>query len=188
MEHLDLLAMARLFGLSQADIARHLGITPVQVTRWAKGTRPLPLKHFDALCNLVCMAGEDLLESGKADVWPDGTPTLATLGGPAPVRQALETLLDEITLKYMERHDQGPSAQILSILVALDAFPREEQELRKPGNTARLIELGRDLMLAGQQLEQSTSIQTLLEGLYHANDALESHEPGSAGTANAVDQ
>jgi transcriptional regulator with XRE-family HTH domain len=188
MDHLKLLAIARLVGLTQTDIARHLDITPIQISRWAKGTRPLPPKHEGALCNLVCLAGEKFIESGKADIWPEGMPTLATLGGPTPLRQLLETLLDEIVQDYMERHGQGPSAQMLSALVALDALPRDEQELRKPANTAKLIELGRALMLAGQQLEQRTSIQTLLEGIYHANDARESDEPGSAGTANAVDQ
>lgn len=190
MERLTLLAMARLIGLSQADIARHLNISAVQVTRWAKGTRPLPPKHIDTIRNLVCMAAEDFVASGKADnIWPEGMPTLATLGGPTPLRQALETLLDEITLEYMERHGQGPSAQMLSTLVALDALPREEHELRKPANTARLIELGRDLMLAGQQLERRTHIQTLLEDINHGNnDARESREPGSAGRDDTRDQ
>ena len=48
-----LLEMARTVGLSQADIARHLGITPIQVTRWVHGTRPVPAKHRQRLAALV---------------------------------------------------------------------------------------------------------------------------------------
>jgi transcriptional regulator with XRE-family HTH domain len=188
MYHLKLLAIARLVGLSQADIARHLGLTAVQVTRWAKGTRPLPPKHLDALWHLVYTAVEKFIELGMADVWPEGSPILATLTQPTPFRRQLETLLDELCLEFLERRGEGPSASIESTLIALDALPRDPQELQKPVNAAKLIELGRDLTFYGQLLSKITPLKTLLEDMDHANDARESDESGSAGTANAVDQ
>ena len=187
MYHLKLLEIARLVGLTQADIARHLGITPIQVTRWAKGTRPLPPKHLDALWNLVYTALEKFIESGKADVWPAGSPTLATLGRPTPFRQQLETLLDELSVAYLERRGEGPSTWIASTLVALDALPRDPKALRKPGYAEKLIELGRDLTFYGTLLKQIGPIQDLLEERDNANDARESHESGSAGTADTRD-
>lgn len=187
MYHLKLLAIARLVGLTQADIARHLGITPIQVSRWSKGTRPLPSKHLQAFWNLVLTTLGDFVESGKADIWPEGRPVLA-MGLPSPFRQQLETLLDELCLEYVEMHGKGPSAWLESTFVALDALPRDLKELRKPANTAKLIELGRDLTVYGTMLEQIGPIQDLLEETDHANDSRESNESGSAGTANAVDQ
>lgn len=188
MYHLKLLEIARLVGLTQADIARHLGITPVQVTRWAKGTRPLPPKHLEDLWHLVYTAVETFIASGKADVWPEGFPILAMLTQPTPFRRQLETLLDELSVSYLELHGEGPSAWIESTFVALDALPREPKALRKPGYADTLIKLGRDLTFYGTLLKQIGPIQDLLEETDHANDSRESHESGSAGPANAVDQ
>lgn len=184
-----LLAIARLVGLSQADIARHLGISAIQVSRWGKGIRPLPPKHLQAFWHLVYTTLEDFVESGKADhVWPEGTPTLAKLAPITPFRQQLETLLDELCIEYLEMHNQGPSAWLASTFVALDALPRDPKELRKPANIAKLVELGRDLAHYGTLLDQIGPIQAFLEELDDANDARESDEPGSVGPANAVDQ
>lgn len=186
MFHLRILAFAGAVGLTQADIARHLGITPIQVSRWSKGTRPLPAKHLDALWNLVYTKLRDFIASGKADVWPEDASTLEKLG-PNPFRQELEKMIHALWLEYMELRDQGPSAWIESTFVALDALPRDAKALRKPANTAKLIELGRALTHYGTLLSQIGPIQDLLEETDHANNARESDESGSAGTANARD-
>jgi hypothetical protein len=130
---------------------------------------------------------EKFLELGMADEWPEGTPVLASLG-PTPFRKQLETLLDELSVAYLELHGEGPSMWIASTFVALDALPRDPKALRKPGYAEKLIELGRDLTFYGTLLKQIGPIQDLLEERDHANDARESDEPESARTANAVDQ
>ena len=123
-----------------------------------------------------------------ADVWPEGSPILATLTQPTPFRRQLETLLDELSVAYLEIHGEGPSTWIASTLVALEALPSDPKALRKPGYAEKLIELGRDLAFYGTLLKQTGLIQDLLEETDDANDARESDESGSAGTANAVDQ
>ena len=181
MFHRRVLAFADAVGITKAEIARHLGITPIQVSRWSKGTRPLPAKHLDAIWNLFYMKLRDFLESGKADVWLEDTRS-------NPFRQELEQMILALWLEYMELRDQGPSAWIASTFVALDALPRDAKVLRKPANTAKLIELGRALTHYGALLSHIGPIQDLLEETAHANDARESDEPGPAGTANAIDK
>ena len=146
-----LLEMTRAVGLNQSDIARHLGIGPLQVSRWVQGTRPLPDKYLDALWELAYTKVREFFESGKAEAAPEERSTLGQ-GLPSLLRLEFEAMIDDLWLEYLEYRDQGPSAWIASTFVALDALPRDPKALRKPAHAAKLIELGRALAHYGQML------------------------------------
>lgn len=173
MYHLKLLEIARLLGLSQGEIARHLGITPIQVSRWVKGKRPLPEKHLTPLWRFVMDAVQDFLDAGKADVGPDGLPlpiSLATAGTKTAFRRQVETLMRDLTLEYAEECGIGPSAQLASTFVALDAFPRDPKAQRKRDNAMKLIELGRTLTECGTMLARMSFMPDAMEDADDAND------------------
>lgn len=48
-----LLDIAHALGLSQAAVARHLGISKSQVGRWHIGSRPMPAKYLVSVCQLL---------------------------------------------------------------------------------------------------------------------------------------
>jgi hypothetical protein len=166
-----LLDIARCVGLSQVAVARHLGITAIQVSRWTHGKRPLPQKHLEKFWRLIMDKLQDFLESGQADLGENGKPRRGlTAGEKTPFRRDLEALLLDLQIEYLELRGTGPSAWIESTFVALDALPRDPKELRKPANAARMIKLGRDIVRYGELLEHIGPIQTLLEETQHADD------------------
>ena len=123
MYHLKLLEIARLVGLTQADIARHLDISICPGDALGEGHtaaptqapgRPLAPRLYGT--GNVCRVGEGrCMACGGIDAGDPGKP---------PFRQQLEALLDELSVAYLEIRDEGPSTWIASTLVALDALPQ----------------------------------------------------------------
>ena len=166
-----LLDIARCVGLSQGAVARHLGITAIQVSRWTHGKRPLPQKHLEKFWRLIMDTLQDFLDAGQADRGEDGQPIRGfTAGEKTPFRRDLETRLHDLQVEYLEIHGTGPSAWIESTFVALDALPRDPRELRKPANAARMIKLGNDLVRYGKLVALVGAMQDLLEETTDAND------------------
>lgn len=69
-----LIRLANLVGVRQADIARHLGITRVQVNHWAHCVRPIPEASVPPLVEAIRAAVERCLQAGEP-----GSPTQAEL-------------------------------------------------------------------------------------------------------------
>jgi hypothetical protein len=57
-----LFELADLVGLSQTDIAEHLGLNRAQVNRWVHGVRPVPQSYVTKLIDFVIAAVERRLE------------------------------------------------------------------------------------------------------------------------------
>lgn len=182
----QLLQLARLVDLPHAAIARHLHLSPVQVTRWYKGDRPVPKKYRQALWELVHDATLAFLRSGKADVWPDPTTSGRSLigqlleksQGVPPLRRQIEALLFPLTLADLEQHGHGPSEAIESVFVALEAIHALPlRERRKPATVARLRELATYLQVYSAQLERLGPLLDVLEEDDHGTETREFDGP-----------
>ena len=182
MHSQQLLELAALVGLTRAGMARQFGLTAVQVTRWATGTRPVPKKYRQALWQLVYDATLAFLRSGQADVWPTppqgGLLSLSRHWEVPPLRRQIEALLFPLTLADVEQHGHGPSAAIESVFVALEAIhalPLHER--RKPATVARLRELATYLHIYSEQLERLGPLLDLFEEDDHGSETAEPDGP-----------
>lgn len=176
MDPKKLLALAASLGLSQAAMAAHLGISKAQVARWSIGTRPIPRKHLDPLWDLIQQTFHRSLEAGKIPQAADDAPTLWAMDPPrslatAQTRQGqIFQAVTELGLAHAERHGEGPSARISSVLIALDSLPTDERERRKPANILRLLELSKQLADAAILLAKIGPLQDAMEETDHAHD------------------
>lgn len=71
----DLRALIAASGLTQAQVARQLGIKPQQLQEWLSGRRPVPLRHCPSLEQIGLARCEDL----RADVDWQRDPTGALI-------------------------------------------------------------------------------------------------------------
>jgi len=175
MDPRKLLTLADLVGLSQADIARALGITPVQVCRWGRA-RPMPDKYLEPLWQLIQEAAQRYLATVKPIAVP-GQRGLTAISLD-PRAEAILQGLHALGWEYEVMRGNGPATWIASVHLALETLPEEARELRKPANTARLRELGLQLVEYARILDAIGPIQTLLEDIDDANNSEQSSDPG----------
>ena len=176
MDSKKLLALAASLGLSRVAIAKHLGISPVQVVRWGLGTRPIPRKHLDPLWDLIQQTFHRSWKSARCRVpqtmrlrcgtWTRRVALRLPRHGQEQVFQAVTYL----GFAHAERHGEGPSAWVNSVRVALDSLPTDPRELRKPANTLRLLELSKQMADAAILLAKIGPLQDAIEETDHAND------------------
>lgn len=144
MQGIKLCELAQLVGLTQSDIAKYLGITRVQVHRWAHGVRPLPERFRTELTAFVMRAVrcrvEELIHAKR--------PALAALSSnpdSSPQAQLLEQLVllaGECLYADREAAGEGPTAVVPTLLNALDPFrTMSPEEMRKPANAEKLRQL-----------------------------------------------
>jgi len=160
-----LLALATALDISQADIARHLGIGRIQVVRWATGKRPMPTKYREAVWEFLREAFHRRLATGKA---PEQRGL--TAGWIPPQTEPIFQAVTALSLEHAEMHGAGPTAVIGSVREALAALPDDPKELRKPANTLRLLELCGQLTDASILLAKIGPLQDALEERNNAND------------------
>ena len=159
-----LLALATSLDISQADIARHLGIGRTKVVRWATGKRPIPTKYREAVWEFIREAFHRRLAAGKSQQRG------LTAGWIAPQVEQIFHAVTELGIEHAELHGEGPTAQIASVRMALNALPDDPKELRKPANTLRLLELCEQLTDASILLAKIGPLQDELEERNDAND------------------
>lgn len=179
MHYQQLLELAALVGLSRVALARHFGLSAVQVTKWATGTRPVPRKYRQELWEMIHDAAEAFLRSGAADVWPFPAP--AGLAGLSrhyeapPLRRLLEAQLEDVTLVHAEQRCQGLTAWIMSTCAALDELRRlAPAEIRKPATTARVHELAIRLVVFSEELAR---LAPRMDDAEEDDDGTETREP-----------
>lgn len=76
LRHMQVMTFARELGLSQAAIARHLGLHHEQAHGWAKGRSPIPRKHQERLSALLLDTAHMALSTAKGRTQDDTPPLL----------------------------------------------------------------------------------------------------------------
>lgn len=149
-----LFAIAKLAGLSQQDILRHLGLNShVPTTLWASGKRPMPDKHLQALRALLERACDE---------------HAARL--PAEQAQAFDTqvacLLKDWVVEVSERRGTGPSAalyeemqRLIALYDGMDARTFTTQ-LAKDSHRQRLYDMAIALKQQIETLDRVLPVET----------------------------
>ena len=179
--------LAQLAGLTQSDMAKHLGVTRVQVHHWAHGVRPLPEHCRTKLTAFVMEAVRRRVEELKP-------PALAALAGPRrsltpreKLKNQLLLLAGECLIADMEAVGEGPTATVPDVLNALDHFKTlNPEELRQPANAEKLSQLATSL---AEHADLIRRIGPLFDVLHkeerHALDCGQFRPCGADGAAGA---
>lgn len=93
-------------GLTQAEVARRVGVGPQQIARYEAGTDPIPLIRFAMMCEVLRADPRDLLFGDDGldlrDLGSDLTEAVAlarsALRLSPPIRRSVRSLLDQLTL------------------------------------------------------------------------------------------
>lgn len=56
-----------IFGMSQADLSKRLGVSPQSVSNWCKGTKSPRMDKVDAICKIFHCRRSDLLEEDNSE-------------------------------------------------------------------------------------------------------------------------
>jgi hypothetical protein len=181
-----LFELADLIGLSQTDIAAHLGLNRAQVNRWVRAVRPVPQHYRTQLTDFIMAAVERRLE--QLATLPLGLAEVA-----APERSPREQLRRQILGLLRECHaaeaecaGEGPTTAIRGILEELERFKTlRPQELRKSANADALFRLAGALISSADLLRRISPVDELLRKEEEsADDCRKPREPGAAGTAD----
>lgn len=109
----NLFKAARMLGLTQQEIAARLGIRHTQVSLWARGHRPVPRQHWEALISIIAEAIPNAEATGAlGDSTPGGTVRALTA---VDFREMLVDWLTEVR----ETSGHGPSAELYNDLQQL---------------------------------------------------------------------
>ena len=153
-----LFELAKLVGLTQSAVARHLSISRVQVHFWAQGHRPIPAHSLKPLMDLVFEAVKAFLKAGHADTETPPS-TLASLvpdSWVSPLRQQIQELLYECGVENMELRGVGPSASITELAAEIGTYASMPAEtLRKPENASHIRELSEKLLIVEPNASQT---------------------------------
>lgn len=168
-----LLQLAKLVGLNQSDIARHLGVNRVQVHHWASGTRPIPVKTREPLMKFLYEAVQRYLAEGWGDVpvYKGGVPgggLIAPRAGDAsewdpPPRRLIEDLLFQCMIENLELRGMGPSATVPALALAMEKYQTmDPASLRKAENAEALRALSVELLTHADLLLSLGPLQDLV--------------------------
>jgi hypothetical protein len=180
-----LLAIAQAVGLSQAAIAKHLGINRVQPHYWAHGMRPLPTRFLEPLMILIEKASERLI----AKPLVHGN-SFEERRKAAKARIMTLERVQELLREFMV---DGTAKDAHRALEVLHHLPHDW--LDKGENAKILVKLGTDLILYGEVLQALSPLLNISHDIYHREKEIEdAHargelaELGDDGQASAVHQ
>jgi hypothetical protein len=139
--------LAQLVGVTQADIARALGLSREQPHRWAKGMYPVPPHHLQAVIRQVLAEAFAWLDRGKLDAPLEGEALTQTeaeaAAGMRPIsaaRREVEALVSRVTLRYHELDAVGPTVLVPRLIEDLWPYRTMRPEaLREPDTARRLV-------------------------------------------------
>lgn len=133
-----LLQLAKIVGLSQSAIARHLGIHRAQVQRWFHGTRPIPAKTIGPLIRIISEAVEQAMTAkGEESAWTG----------------MAQALLNQCIIENLRGHgiNQIPSLQEYADRIAY--YGKMDQAiLRKTDKAEELLRLGTNIKVYAELL------------------------------------
>lgn len=130
----------RVRGLTQAEVARRLQVTPAALSQWERGLRPFPLSRIAAAEEALGVSGEDALISREGPPSPPdanlseaASPTAAGSGGgrlpqlrpPYPPGATIEQVaaMGRFPRQVIERVEAALPADEMRLLS--EAFPRD---------------------------------------------------------------
>jgi transcriptional regulator with XRE-family HTH domain len=168
----SLFRLMALIGLSQAAVARELGVTRQLVWKWANGVAPIPDERFEALKPVILRAVTEALAPPLrlrlgARQWQERQLKL--------VQQILQCVEDW----QVERSPDGPMALVHSASVALQKYAAldeatREELLQKAEHrrqyAAALSQALDSLGVLDRLVPLRDDIMTQIEGQRHADD------------------
>ena len=146
----NLLKLARLVGIRQIDIARHLGVTKMQPTYWARGQRPIPRDTVAPLVAFIAKAVQKRL----ADAAPWDT-----------IRADLTTALRACFVEHCQRHVHMPEPSLEAFMAEVEKYAALTQRQQQQGPRIEDMERLSAAMLSWFQVHAALlPLLRLLEG------------------------
>lgn len=83
-----------LYGMSQKDLAKRLGVSETTISNWTQGTKSPRMSKVDLMCQIFHCKRSDFME----DIQPDSQPAATTESSPIDIDKYLNRIIESQTL------------------------------------------------------------------------------------------
>jgi hypothetical protein len=167
----SLFRLTALVGLSQSDVARHLGLSRQTVSDWAVGRAPIPDEHFEFMKPLLLRTVTEALAppaTGRAQLSEQFSRRNPRVQLAVEILQCLEDL-------QAEQAPGGPMALVHSACLVL-----QDLTLMDPGTRERLLQKAAERQKYAAAVAQMQAGLEVLGRLVPLEEQLTAYVKGSA--------